>query len=326
MPAHGVSAAGEAPSFHGMACFASPLATAAFIAATALFMPAAESPFAGPIVTGTLAVPPKNETSGIAASRCNADLLWVHDDSGAKPMLFAIDSTGASRGSLQIGGGVKNEDWEDLAAVELDGKAWLVIGDVGDNDAVRHNLRVHFVEEPSAGRLAIAGMLAERPAATLRLSYEDGPRDCESIAVDAGERALSLLSTRDTPPRLYRVPLPSPLQSCEVTARFVTAVPHLPKPNALQALRAGHLGKRRAQPCAMDFADDGSTAVVLTYGDVVLFPRRPGESWADAMRREPVRLAGHNLPQAEAACFTPDGKHLFVASERSRTLLRYDRR
>jgi hypothetical protein len=237
-----------------------------------------------------------------------------------------VSTTGALRGSLQIGGGVKNEDWEDLAAVELDGKAWLVIGDVGDNDAVRPELRVHFVEEPSAERLAIAGMLAQRPVATFRLRYEDGPRDCESIAVDARERMVYLLSKRNTPPRLYRFPLPTPLQSGDAIARFVTTVPHLPPPTALQARLPGHLGKRRAQPCAMDFTADGSAAVVLTYGDVVLFPRRPGESWGDALAHEPVRLAPHNLPQAEAACFSPDGKRIFVASEGSRTLLRYDRR
>ena len=288
-------------------------------------MAAAEPPYAGPSVAGTLAAPPKNETSGIAASRRNADLLWVHDDSGSKPLLYAVTTRGELRGSLQIGGGVKNEDWEDLAAVELDGQAWLVIGDIGDNDAKRAELRVHFVEEPTAKRLAIAGMLAQRPAATFRFRYEDGPRDCESLAVDAQERMVYLLSKRDTPPRLYRFPLPSPLQGGEAIARFVTRVPHLPPPTALQARIPGHLGKRRAQPCAMDFAADGSAAVVGTYGDVVLFPRRPGEAWGEALARAPRRLAAHNLPQAEAGCFSPDGRCIFVASESSRTLLRYDR-
>lgn len=298
----------------------------ALVASSALARPAAEPSFSGPIIAGTLEAPPRNETSGIAASRRNADLLWVHDDSGGKDLLYAVGTNGALRGTLQIGGGVKNEDWEDLASVELDGKAWLVIGDVGDNDAKRRSVRVHFVEEPSAARLAVAGQLAERPAATLRLRYEDGPHDCEAIAIDARERALYLLTKRDTPPRLYRAPLPAPLQHGEVTARFVTIVPQLPQPNAVQALLPGHLGKRRAQPCAMDFLADGSAAVVLTYGDVLLFSRQPGETWSAAFGRAPARLAAHNLPQAEAVCFSADGMAIFVASEISRTLLRYDRR
>ncbi len=286
---------------------------------------AAEARFTGPITAGTLTAPPRNEASGLAASRRNADLLWIHDDSGGKPVLYAVGPDGASRGQLQIGGGAKNEDWEDLAAVELDGQAWLVIGDVGDNDAQRRNLRLYFVEEPATAQLAVAGYLAERPAATLRLRYEDGPRDVEALAVDARERAVYLLSKRDRPPRLYRAPLPLPLRDGEITARFVAQVTHLPPPNATQRLLPGHLGKHRAWPTALDFAADGSAAVVLTYGDLLFFPRRPGEPWAEALARPPVILGAPNLPQAEAACFSADGQHLFVASEGNRNLLRYDR-
>lgn len=293
-------------------------------------MPAAAAPpppFAGPFVAGTLAAPPKNETSGIAASRRSPDLLWVHDDSGGKPMLYAVTMRGELRGTLQIGGGVKNIDWEDLASAELDGRAWLVIADVGDNDANRRDLCLHFVEEPRADLLGLAGKLARSPTATFQLRYEDGPRDCESIAIDPAERMAYLLSKRDTPPRLYRFPLPSPLgNGAGVVARFVATVPHLPAPTALQARLPGHLGKRRAQPCALDFTADGSAAVVLTYGDLLLFPRRAGEPWGEALARLPLRLAPHELPQAEAACFSTDGRQIFVASEGSRTLLRYDRR
>jgi hypothetical protein len=65
---------------------------------------------------------------------------------------------------------------------------------------------------------------------------------------------------------------------------------------------------------------------VVTYGDVAWFERRPGESWADALARDPVVLGAHLLPQAEAVCFSRDGAHIFVASEAVRALLRYDRK
>lgn len=292
----------------------------------AVALAAAEPPpFAGPDASGSLPAGTKDETSGLAASRRSADLLWLLDDSGNAPLLHGFSRDGAVRGRLQVGG-VKNEDWEDLAAVELDGRAWLVVGDVGDNDAKRAGLAVHFVAEPAPEELSPAAPRAERPAATLRLRFEDGARDCESIAVDPAERALYLLSKRDDVPRLYRVVLPAPLASGDFTARFVGLVPHLPKPTGAQSILKGHLGKRRAQPCAMDFAPDGSGAVVLTYGDVLWFPRRAGQPWAEALALPPVRLAEHNLPQAEAACFARDGSAIYVASESTRRLLRYDRR
>jgi hypothetical protein len=294
------------------------LAAGASAAASA----AAPAPYTGPVVAGQLTAPPKGETSGLAVSRASADLLWTHDDSGGRAELYAVDTTGRARGTLQIGG-VKNEDWEDVAAGRLDGKSWLIIGDIGDNDAKRRELAIHFVPEPTLAQLSVAGILAERPVATLRLRYADGPRDCESLALDEGERALYLLTKRDATPRLYRVALPSPLVSGAVTAQFVGLVPHLPQPTAEQLKLKGHLGKRRMQPCAMDFATDGSAAVVLTYGDLVVFPRQPGESWGHALGRPPVRLAPHSLPQAEAVAFTPDGRQILVASEGVRTLLRY---
>jgi sugar lactone lactonase YvrE len=76
----------------------------------------------------------------------------------------------------------------------------------------------------------------------------------------------------------------------------------------------------------MDFSADGSAAAVLTYGHVLLFPRKDGETWAAALAREPVRLPPHNLTQAEATCFSADGRAVYVASEKTRNLLRYDLR
>ncbi len=288
---------------------------------------AANAPaFTGPQVSGRLTAPPKNEASGLAASRRMAEVLWTHDDSGGAPMLYAVDADGRARGKLQVGG-VKNQDWEDVAAVELDGKPWLLVGDIGDNEAERRSVTVYFVPEPSAAELSLSGQFAEQPAATLRLTYEDGPRDCESLAIDPAERAIYLLTKRDAVPRLYRATLPDgPLADAEVRASFIGLVPHLPKPTAAQALLKGHRGKQRARPCAMDFAPDGSAAVVLTYGDVLLFPRERGESWAETLARPPIVLGAHDLPQAEGICFSAEGGTLYVASESSRTLLRYDRK
>jgi hypothetical protein len=74
----------------------------------------------------------------------------------------------------------------------------------------------------------------------------------------------------------------------------------------------------------MDFAPDGLAAVVLTYGDVLLFTRQPAESWANALLRSPVVLPPHGLTQAEAVAFGADGKTIYVTSERGGSaLMRY---
>jgi hypothetical protein len=284
---------------------------------------AAEPAFVGPLTAATIDGPPRKETSGLALSRRTPGIIWTHDDSKGSPQLFADDlGTGKRRGALRVGG-FSNEDWEDLAAYEHDGKAWLVVGDVGDNDARRKTVRLLVLEEPAGDRLRSDGVVEVAPTYTLRFRYPDGPRDCEGIAVDAAEGAVYLITKREKTPRLYRVPLANPGDRV-VEAQFVTEVPGVaggPRPDSLLKRLAG---PRFHWPTALDFAPDGRTAVVLTYGEPLVFPRAAGEAWSAAFQRAPIRLGFHGFPQAEAVGFSLDGGTIYVASEDTNALLRYE--
>jgi hypothetical protein len=297
---------------------------AALTCATALG--AAEPLFGPPAHTALMEAPTRQETSGLAASRRSADVLWLHDDSKGRPALFAVTTAGKFVGTLVVDG-VKNDDWEDLATFTRDGKHWLLIADTGDNDAKRGSVRLHVIEEPARDRLSATDELTVKPAWTVRVRYEDGPRDCEAVAVDDGGRTIYLLSKRDTPPRLYRIDLEAkPTDGTTVIARHVGDVPNLPQPSLAEQFVRGHTGKRRSEVTAVDFAPDGSAAVVLTYGAAALFRREGKEPWAQALAREPSELLQHSLLQAEAAAFSADGKTIFVASEGLPLVVRFDRK
>lgn len=283
---------------------------------------AAQPPFVGPVEAGAMQEPRNREASGLAASPATPDLLWTHADSGDRAILHALNGRGELRGSVELDG-VKAIDWEDLASYRLGDESWLCIGDVGDNAARRPHLLLHFVREPEAARLSPTQVLRLKPEFTVEVTYEDGARDCESLAVDPRERMVYLLSKREPVPRLYRLPLPD--RAGAATARQVGEVPHIPQPTAAQRLIKTPTGAYRASPCAMDFAPDGSGALILSYGNLMYFPRTRDESWADALGREPVLLAPHDLPQAEAAAFSTDGRAIFLCSEETSRLLRYDR-
>jgi hypothetical protein len=284
---------------------------------------AGEPSFLGPLSAGTLQAPPKQESSGLAVSRQSPDILWTHDDSGGAPVLYAVDTSGRLRGSVRVTG-VKNEDWEDVASFQRDGKAWLLIADTGDNDAERDTVRLHVIEEPATSRLNPSSETQVTPAYSLRIRYEDGSRDCESVAVDATEGAAYLLTKRDAPPRLYRVPL-GPSKEKQVVARRLGTVPELSGNTPIDSLFKHVAGKRAAWPTGFDVTGDGSAAVVLTYAGPVVFSRRGKEPWSETLKRAPVRLLFHGLPQAEGVCFSSDGRAIYVVSETSTTLVRYDR-
>ena len=74
----------------------------------------------------------------------------------------------------------------------------------------------------------------------------------------------------------------------------------------------------------MGFSHDGLMALILVYEQPLLFSRAPGETWTEAVAREPIKLPPHKLPQAEAACFSTDDRTIYVASEKTTQLLRYD--
>ncbi|WP_145928722.1 hypothetical protein OH491_19780 [Termitidicoccus mucosus] len=298
------------------------------IVALAFFLallPACTRPPAALGQTGVLAHPAIDESSGLAPSRRADNLLWTHNDSDGEPVLYAIAPDGRFLGSVRIAG-LLNTDWEDIASFELDGRAWLLIADTGDNNSVRHDCALHIIAEPDPAALSPSLELSASVAWRIPVRYPDGPHDCESVAVDTREGRVWLLIKRENPNRLASLPL-RPAAGAVPAATFHGAVPHIPQPDSKQRLLPIPTGRYRGQPTAMDFAADGSAAVVLTYGDTLLFPRHDGENWSAALAREPVVLPPHNLGQAEAACFSRDSRAIFVTEEKPHApLLRYDLR
>ncbi len=265
-----------------------------------------------------------NEASGLAASRRTDGLLWSHNDSGGEPVLYALDETGKLRGQLRLTG-EHNIDWEDIASFEFDGRAWLVVADTGDNDAKRHDCSLLVVAEPDPANLSPDHELTATVAWRVPIRYPGGPRDCEAVAVDTREGKFYLLSKRTVPAELYTLPLRPPGGTVVPAATRVGQVTRIPLPDAQQNVLPIPTGRYRAEPTAMSYSPDGSVAVVLTYGDVWLFRRAPGQGWADALSGAPEQLAPHGLLQAEAACFSRDGRAIFVTGELpGASLVRYE--
>lgn len=266
-----------------------------------------------------------DESSGLAASRRDRRLLWTHNDSGGQPTLHAVEPNGTLRGTVRLTG-VRNIDWEDIASFTLDGRAWLVIADVGDNLGRRTDCALHLVAEPDPASLSPLKETVVPVSRTIPVRYADGPRDCEAIAVDARAGVIYLLAKRTSPHGLYTLPLRPPADGVIPAATPVAQVPNsfIPQPTASQRLIPIATGRYRAQPTGMDIAADGSAAVVLSYGDVLVFPRQNKEPWKSTFAREPVVLQPHGLLQSEGVAFGADNHTIYVTSEGAGSaILRY---
>lgn len=301
------------------ACVTSALFLAAF------FTSCTQPPAATRTQIATITVAAIDESSGLAYSHRTPDLLWTHNDSDGEPVLYAIGLDGKLRGSVRLQG-LKNIDWEDMASFELDGRAWLIVGDIGENINRKIKAALYVVPEPAASELSPDRETVLPVAWTIPVSYPDGPHDTESLAVDVREQRAYLLRKREEQKTLFSLPLrPVTPGTPAPDAQKQGVVTHIPQPNSEQRAVPVATGRYRANPTGMDISVDGRWAAVLTYGDVLLFERKPGETWARAFSRKPVILPPHGLEQAEAICFSLDGRFLFVTEDKAQSpLLRYE--
>lgn len=243
-----------------------------------------------------------NESSGLACSRRRPGVFWTHNDSDDEARLYAFDERGRDLGSVVLAG-VTAIDWEDMASATIDGRYYLFVADTGNNGLNAAVHMIYVIEEPDVDpqRGVLAGQLPVRQ--TIHFSFGEDFRNCEALGIDPSSKTFLLASKeKQLGSHLYSLPWPADDPKKCFVAQPIGRLP-LPKVTS------------------MDVSPDGRRAVLLTYGDAYQYVRRPEESWADAFRRPGATV---NLPprrQGESIAFGPDGKTLWLTSEKRPTPL-----
>jgi hypothetical protein len=257
-----------------------------------------------------------DEISGLAASRRHDDVLWMINDGGNDAHIYAVSPRGSKLATLQVRD-VDNTDWEDIASFRSNGRDYLLVADTGDNGGLRKTLQLHVFEEPSAIADAIV-----HPAWSIVFRWPDGARDCEAVAVDPATGEVLLVSKKRQPPELFAVPL-HPAGDALQVARLLGTLAGVPQGDAEEVAANPELARLRSQVTAADIAPDRHALAVLTYRDVLVYPRRGKEGWGGALSRKPQVHPLPWVPQAEALGWSADGRALFATGELSPAPLFY---
>lgn len=257
--------------------------------------------------TGLIADDRLDELSGLAISRADPGLLWGHNDTGSAPLLYRLDGEGGALGRVRVRD-AQAVDWEDIAAFTDAGGPALLIGDIGDNLAVRGFVTLYAVRDPG-----LRGDVS--PLWRLDFRYPDGPRDCEALAVDAAAGEILLVTKRDDPARLYRLALPRQPPRDAQTAEFLGTLPERPLIGLGERLRAPLASAFFNAPTALDIAADGRTAVLVTPRAAYVYRRAPQERWSEVLLRAAPGIALPAFDQIEAGALSADGRVLHVGSE-----------
>jgi hypothetical protein len=248
-----------------------------------------------------------NEVSGLAQSRTNRGVFWVHNDSGDKPRIYAVASSGAWLGTYTLADAAAI-DWEDMAiGPAADGRSYLYLADIGDNAGRRSSVRVYRVREPlvEAHQSPVTETLSS--VTSYGFVYDDGPRDAEGFMVDPLTNDFYIVSKREpNGNHVYRAVSPSDsgMNTLERVATFSTT---------------GTTGA--------DISPDGLQVLIRRYSsaiDASSPPALAGSYWSrpDAsislvtLLQQPgqtVRLVTEM--QGEAIAFAADGRGFYTTSE-----------
>jgi hypothetical protein len=120
------------------------------------------------------------EASGVCRSLLHPGVYYVHNDSGSKPILYAIDSAGRNLASTIVPASQTTVDAEDCGSAVVNGRPMLVLCDVGDNACRRASYKMIVMEEPRM-LLPVTKLV---PRHVVQWMYPDGRRrNCEACAL-----------------------------------------------------------------------------------------------------------------------------------------------
>ncbi len=155
-------------------------------------------------LTGILPDEDFEEISGVSVSRILPDLLWVAND-GGKERIFAVTSSGQVVARVDYSGKVK--DVEDMAAGHgPEGNPVIFLGDFGDNDRDRDDIRILALAEPSLEITERGRRIDLDPLKVTRIEYPGGESiDCECLLFDQPTGDFYLITKEKGRGRLYRV-------------------------------------------------------------------------------------------------------------------------
>jgi hypothetical protein len=248
------------------------------------------------------------ESSGIAASRNNADQFWTHNDSGDGPFIYAIDREGKHRGVWRVAG-ASARDWEDIAVGPgpNEGQSYIYIGDIGDNSESRNEIVVYRVAEPlidpKDSSSTARNPLSTEPADVIRLKYPDGKHNAETLLVHPATGDLYIITkVNGEAAGVYK--LTAPIAKSEMRALMFIAQARFP--NLLAGLITGG-----------DISPDGRRVILCDYLGAceLVLPDKASIAFDEIWKQPMLGVNLGSRRQGEAICYRADGMALLATSE-----------
>jgi len=240
---------------------------------------------------------PLPEASGLVSGRKNPGLIYIHEDSGNRPVVFVYDTLGTFLGEIVLAG-VNNRDWEDIAigpGPETD-VSYIYVGDIGDNKSVREELMIHRFPEPDITLVpdSLPFKIILTGFSTIKYRYPDGPRDAETLMIDPATKDLIIITKREVNVHVYRLLYPQAVD------------------NYTPVFFKGKLPFRTI--VGGDISPDGKEILIKDYGRIYHW-KVSDDIMGTLFWQTPSMVAYIPEVQGEAIGWTADGTGYFTTTE-----------
>ena len=235
------------------------------------------------------------EASGLASSVVNRGSMWSVNDSGNPAEVYLIDSMAHVILTCKLP--VENRDWEEVLVGPgpINGKTYVYVGEIGDNNAIYDTKYIYRFEEPSVGDATTGEAVKDIILAdTLKIQMPDGRRDTETMLIDPLTKDLYIISKREDSVGVYKVP--QPFTKEVMTARKVAKIPFF-------------------KIVAGQFSPDGTEVILKDYDHVYYWKRSKDEPLETLLLRKPELLPYEREAQGESLTWKPDGSGYYTLSE-----------
>jgi len=255
-----------------------------------------------------------DEASGMADSRENPGILWIHNDSGDGAYVYGIDRKGVTR-AIYLVRHAAASDWEAMSyGPGPDGKGnFLYLGDIGDNARARTDTTVYRVPEPKIPSFPSSPekakpLLTEEPTIRRTFQYPDGAHDAEALMVHPKTGDIYIVTKEVSGAAgVYKFPKEPEAWWEKNTLTRVGTVTIANEKHPFPNLVTGG-----------DISPDGTKVILRTYAAAyeLVLPSDAKEFdviWSVT----PVAIPLPPMRQGESICYSTDGKTLYTTSEKT---------
>lgn len=243
------------------------------------------------------------EISGFACSRQTPGFIWEHGDENMDEdrRILAIKPDGTQVMEVKISTSSSRDDWEDIATGVYDGKNYIFIGAIGDNDlAFKDKYYIYYFEEP-----AVTSGSTTISAKEIVFGYPDGKAyNTETLMYDNIEQMFYIATKVDGVCALYRLPFKTNYSGKQT----LTKVCDLGNGSEFNLCTGG------------DISPDGAWMAIKNEKYILLWERQGSESLSVTATHRPTQIEAYKKEaQGESLAWADYGTFYTTSDQKKDT-------